>query len=103
MEIERIGLPQLTEDQIIAVCKAAELAARRIIFSRIPKRAILDLNITVEASFEEVLTFNVDVDVALSPLCKVDVDDIVRVAVDEAFKVVDKMLREFSSNARCKA
>ncbi|RLE51505.1 MAG: hypothetical protein DRJ20_02080 [Candidatus Methanomethylicota archaeon] len=98
-EIKYIGLPKLTEDQIAGVCQVGELAARKVILSRIPKRAILDLNITVEAVVEESLIFTVDVDVTLSPFYKVDVDSIVEEAVDEAFKAIEERLRELSCNA----
>ena len=98
-EIEEIGALNLDEDQIIKISKAAESAARKIIFKKIPKRAILDLNIIIEVIKENYLTFNIDINLTLSPFYKINLDEVIREAVDEAFKTIRRKIKELVGDA----
>ena len=85
----------LNPDQIEELCERAEEAARRYILSRIPKRRVSELTIIVETGGTDALTVDVDVEVRLSPLMRrVDVDKLVKGAVEAAFEAVDDYLEE---------
>lgn len=92
-----IKIPNLTYEQIIAICDSAEESARKYIFSRLPKSQVIDLNITVDVEGIKPLTIYVGVDVVLSPLAKdVDVDELVNEAAEKAISAADEKVREHS-------
>jgi len=95
---EEIGLPELSFKQIVTVCELAEVAARRYILSKVPKREISDLDISIDINASKLLTMNVDVDLTLSPLAQeVDVDHLVAEAVNTAIKAAESKLREMAA------
>ena len=95
---ESIGLTTLSFEQIVKICEAAETAARRFIFSEVPKQKIVDLDVTVDILASKPFIVDVDIDIALSPLVKnVDVNKIIDAAVDKALQAAEKTLRELIS------
>ena len=63
MDIELRRKP--TEDETEEICVAAEEAARRILFSKIPVKRVSDLDVTVEAVGDKPLVIAVEVGVEL--------------------------------------
>ena len=59
MSIELSRAP--TEDEIEAVCSAAEEAARQFIQSKLPLKKLEDMEITVEAIGDKPLVLNVEI------------------------------------------
>lgn len=57
------------------------------------------LNIVVSSSKDEEIVFNVDVDVEISGLARVDVNDLVEKAIDKAMEKIDERLREIAKRA----
>ena len=95
---EEIGLSELSFKQVVTVCEIAEVAARRYILSKIPRREISDLDIAIDVSASKLLTVNVDVDLALLPLAqKVNIDRLVEEAVNAAIKAAETKLREIAA------
>jgi len=93
---EPIGLTKLSFKQVVKVCEAAETAARRFIFSKVPRQKIVDLDITVDILASKPFVVNVDIDIALSPLIqKVDVNKLIDEAVDKALQAAENTLRDF--------
>lgn len=93
--MEEIGLPELTPEQVEEVCSIAEEAARKYVLSMAPPKRVEALNISVETIGEKTLTLVVDVEVVLSPLMQeYDVQKLAGEAVKEAFRSVEKYLRE---------
>lgn len=99
VELEFIGVKDVDEDQIVELCELAEDMIRNYLFSRIPRRQVLDLDITVEAELGESLVITIDVDVTLSPFFRSDLEEIEDEAIEEAFKVIERRLREFTKLA----
>lgn len=94
-----MGKPEassLDSDQVERLCEIAEESARKYIMSRISKRDVSDLDITVEAGGKKNnLAVNVDVEFRLSPLVKnLDAKRLAEEAVDVAFESVEKFLRQ---------
>lgn len=76
----------------------AEEAARRHIFSKVPKNGVSDISISVSLENAEVLNVDVDVEVRLSPLYRrINVKDLVEEAVKAAFEAIEKYLKTLSS------
>ena len=99
--VEKLGIPELTSQQIEELCAIAEEAARKHVLSRIPSKRIETLNISVDAEGTKPLTLTVDVDIALSPSMKdFDVQKLVNEAVKEAFTSAEKHLRELKCHSQ---
>lgn len=91
----KLGIPELTSQQVEELCSVAEEAAREYILSRVSAKRIETLNVSVETEGTKPVTLTVDVDVALSPLMKnLDVQRLVDEAVKEAFASAERYLRE---------
>ncbi|MCS7364221.1 MAG: DUF3194 domain-containing protein [archaeon GB-1867-035] len=95
-ELVLIGIKGISEDQIVELCELAENTICNYLFSNIPKRQILDLDITVEADLNESLIVTIDIDVTLSPFFQGNLEEVEDGAIDEAFRVIEQRLREFN-------
>jgi hypothetical protein len=90
-----VGACSLTNEHIEKLCEIAEEVARRYVASRVPKRAILNLSISVELKKSEAVNLEVEVDLALSPLFrKIDVKDLADEAVRAAFDAAERYMRQ---------
>ena len=99
--MERIGIPELTLEQVEELCERAEQAARNHVLSTIPNNRIATLNVTVETEGTKPLTVNVDVRVVLSPLMKdFDVEALTKEATETAFAHIEEYVREIT--CKCK-
>ena len=95
--MEETGIPELTIEQVAALCERAEQAAREHILSKIPNNRIATLDVTVDAEGTKPLTVNVDVTVVLSPLMKnFDVEALTKEATKTAFAHIEEHLRELT-------
>ncbi len=95
--LEDIGIPELTENQMQILSETAEKTARGYILSKVPKRKISKLDITVETAGVKPLTISVDIDLELSPLMKkINEKKLANEAVEKALEAVEKYLRELS-------
>ena len=92
-----LGIPELTDDQIEAVSREAENAARKHIFSKISQKIVEKLNIIVEAEGAKPVSFTVEVELALLPQAKgVNEETLTKEAVREAFKAIENYLRKLT-------
>ena len=92
--MHKLGIPELTTEQIEAVCSNAENAARKYILSKVPLKMVEKLNISVEAEGTKPLNLAVDVDLALAQQEEdVDLKKLVDEAVKEALKASENYLR----------
>ena len=88
------GIPELTLEQVEALCESAEQAARDYILSQIPASRIADLDVSVDAEGTKPITVNVDVTVVLSPLMKdFDVEALTKEATKRGFTRIEEILR----------
>ena len=93
--VEELGTPDLTTEQIEALCETAENAARKHVLSKVPSKNVEKLDISVEAEGTKPLNITVEIDLALSPKMKnFDADTLVNEAVKEAFTASEKYLRK---------
>jgi hypothetical protein len=93
--VERLGIPELTTEQIEALCSTAENAARKYFLSKVPQKMVEKLNISVEADGAKPVNLTVEIDAALSPQMKdFDLDTLVGEAVKEALNASENYLRK---------
>lgn len=88
---------ELSAEEAVVICDKAGEAARALIFQRVPQKDVVDLDIFVEVVSLRPLTLNVEVEVVLSPRIRknVDVNSVVKEAVDEAIRVADQAIIDF--------
>jgi len=99
--VEDLGIPELTSEQIEELCAIADEAAREYVLSKIPRKNIETLNISVDAEGTKPIILTVDVDITLSPIMKdFDVQKLVNEAVKEAFTSAKKYLRELKCHSQ---
>jgi hypothetical protein len=83
----------LTDEEIEAICTAAEEAARRSILSKISLKKVEDLNLTVEAEGDKPVSLTVEVGVETDiedSILRATIDD----ATDAAFAAAESKVRE---------
>ena len=89
-----LGIPELTTEQVEALCSNAENAAGKYILSKVSLKMVEKLDISVEAEGPKPLNLTVDVDLALSQQGKdIDLKKLVDEAVKEALKTSEDYLR----------
>jgi hypothetical protein len=95
--VEELSLPEVTTEQIEALCLTAENAARKHILAKIPSKMVERLNISVEVDGTKPVNLTVEIDIVLSPQMKnLNLDKLVDEAVKEALKVSEKYLRQLT-------
>ena len=93
--MDDLGIPELTIEQIEALCSNAENAARKYILSKVPLKIVEKINISVEAEGTKPLNLTVDIDLALVQQEKdIDLKKLVDEAVKEALKASENYLRK---------
>jgi hypothetical protein len=89
-----LGIPELTTEQIETLSSIAENAARKYVLSKVSKKDIDRLDISVEADGAKPVNVTVEVNLDLLPQAKNhDPQAIVKDAVDEAHKAAENFLR----------
>jgi len=91
VDIELRRVP--TDDEIEAICAAAEEAARKVILSNISLKELDDLNVAVEATGDKPLSLSVDVAVE-AELEDPDLAATIDRATDAAIAAADAKVRE---------
>ena len=90
-----LGLPELTTEQIEALCSTAENAARKYVLSKVSSKMVDRLDISVEAVGSKPVDVTVEVNLDLSPAAKsFDAQMLVKEAVNEAHKASENYLRK---------
>ena len=93
--VVRLGIPELTSEQIEELCSIAEETARKNVISKVPQKRIEKLNISTEAEGTKPLTLAIEMDVVLSSMMKgFDAKKLADEAVNSAFAAAEKYLKE---------
>lgn len=93
--MEKLGVPELTTDQIEVLCSNAESAARKYVLSQVPLKMLEKLDISVEAEGIKPLNLTVDVDLQLAQQkTKLNLKELVDGAAKEAIKASEEFLRK---------
>jgi hypothetical protein len=93
--VEKLGIPDLTTEQIETLCQTAENAARKQVLSKLSSKMVEKLNISVEAEGTKPVNITVEIDLELSPKMKnFDAGTLVNEAIKEAFKASENYLRK---------
>ena len=91
-----IGLPELTDEQVMEVVEAGERAARDYVLSMLPPKKIYDVGVSIVVEGTVPLTITVDVELRVASSAKVDPDELAREAARKAMEAVEARLRELA-------
>ena len=92
--MEKLGLPELTTDQLELLSKTVETAAKKYVLSKVSSKFVETLHIIVETTGEKPVIVIVEVILVLSPKAKnANADVIAKEAVKEAIKTSGIYLR----------
>jgi post-segregation antitoxin (ccd killing protein) len=95
MIVVELGIPELTTDQIETLCSTAEEAARKYVLSKVSNKDVDNLDISVEAKGSKPVNVTVEIKLLLSAKTKnIDADALVKEAVNQAHKTIEKFLRK---------
>ena len=90
-----LGLPELTTEQVEALCAITENAARKYIQAKVSSKLIDRIDIIVEAQGTKPVDLSVEIDFAMNEAAKgVDVDSLVKEAVAQAHLASENFLRK---------
>jgi len=95
-----IGLPELSDEQVMEVIKAGEEAARAYVLSRVPAKKVYDIGVSIQVEGTKPLTVTVDVELRLASSARVDPDELAREAAKKAMDVIGEKLRELALEGR---
>lgn len=85
-------LKKLTQEDIDVISEHFSDIANGLILAKIPSKEVLDLDINIEATYdEEELDINIDVDVNLDELSEIKNEDI-ELAIEEAYTKLDEFI-----------
>jgi len=100
MEEVEIGLPELSDEQIVELAELGERIAREYVLSKLPAKKVYDLDVSVQIEGEKPLTVTVDVGVRLASSARVDPEELAREAAKKAMEAIEARLRELALAGR---
>lgn len=93
--MEELDLPELTTEQLEALCSTAEDSARKYVLSKVPLKDVERLDVTVEAEGSKPLNLSIDVDLSLSTRTKeIELESLAKEATRAALKAAENFLRQ---------
>ena len=82
----------LSPDELKAICEAGESAAREYVLSRVDKRLVKGLSISVATEKRNETTFSVDVSIDLEPVLDMDAEELADLAAQAALDAIDNKM-----------
>jgi len=91
-----IGLPELSEEQLIEVGEIAQETIIKHVFDVLNRSDVKDIEVTMRINRDETLDLEVEVYLEVPVFVKVDVESLIDEAVEEAYAAVERKLREIA-------
>jgi hypothetical protein len=88
-----ISLAALSPDELKAICEAGESAAREYVLSRVDKRLVKELNISIATEKRNGTTFSADISIDLEPVVDMDPEELADLAAQAALDAIDDKMR----------
>ncbi|NJE42341.1 DUF3194 domain-containing protein [Thermococcus sp. GR6] len=92
-----IGLPELSEEQLIKIGELAQETIIDYVFDHLTRSEVKDIEVTMRINREETLDLEIEVYLEVPIFVKVDVDKLIDEAVERAYEVVERKLREIAN------
>ncbi|ASJ03064.1 hypothetical protein A3L09_07250 [Thermococcus profundus] len=91
-----IGLPELSEDQLVEIGELAQEVVIKHVFDALNKSEVKDIEVTARINRGETLDLEIEVYLEVPVFVRVDVDALIDEAVEKAYAAVEKRLREIA-------
>jgi hypothetical protein len=94
--VVHIGLPELTEEEIIEVGELAQKVVMKHVFDALSRSDVKDIEVTTRINRGETLDLELEVYLEVPVFVKVDVEGLIDEAMERAYTAVEKRLREIA-------
>ncbi|AAL80507.1 hypothetical protein PFDSM3638_01740 [Pyrococcus furiosus DSM 3638] len=102
-KVIHIGLPELSEEELIRVGEIGQKIIINYIFDHLAKSEVRDLEVTARINRGETLDLELEVYVEVPIFVKVDVESLIEEALDKAYEAIEDYLRRISNERGEKA
>ncbi|WP_258084614.1 DUF3194 domain-containing protein [Thermococcus thermotolerans] len=102
-KVINIGLPELSEEQLIEVGEVAQETIIKHVFDVLNRSDVKDIEVTMRINRNETLDLEVEVYLEVPVFVKVDVEGLIDDAVEKAYAAVERKLREIADEGQNKA
>jgi len=96
VRVVHIGLPELSEEQLIEIGDLAQETVVNYIFEHLSKSEVKDIEVTTRINRNEMLNLEVEAYIEVPIFVKVDVDKLIEEALEKAYEKVEERLREIA-------
>ncbi|NJF24297.1 DUF3194 domain-containing protein [Thermococcus sp. Bubb.Bath] len=91
-----IGLPPLSEEELIEIGELAQETVLKRIFGALNRGDVKDVDVTTRINLGDTLDLEVEAYLEVPVFVKADVEKLVEEALEEAYSVVERRLREIA-------
>ncbi len=91
-----IGLPELSEEQLIEIGELAQGVIIKHVFSELNRSDVKDIEVTTRINRDETLNLEIEVYLEVPVFVKVDVERLIDEALEKAYDAVERKLREIA-------
>ncbi|AEC52077.1 hypothetical protein PNA2_1161 [Pyrococcus sp. NA2] len=95
-KVVHIGLPKLSEEELIEIGDIAQRVIINYIFEHLAKSEVRDMEVTARINQGETLDLELEVYIEVPIFVKVDVESLIDEAIDKAYEVVERHLRKLA-------
>ncbi|ASJ12208.1 DUF3194 domain-containing protein [Thermococcus thioreducens] len=98
-----IGLPELSEEQLIEVGEIAQETIIKHVFDALNRSDVKDIEVTLRINRGEILDLEIEVYLEVPVFVKVDVEKLIDEAVEKAYDAIERKLREIANEGKAQA
>ncbi len=98
--VVHIGLPELSEEQLIEVGELAQETVIGYVFGVLNRSDVKDIEVTTRINRGETLDLELEVYLEVPIFVKVDVEELIEKAVEKAYEAVERKLREIANEGK---
>ncbi|ASI99710.1 DUF3194 domain-containing protein [Thermococcus celer] len=98
-----IGLPELSEEELIEIGELAQETVMKSIFGVLNRSDVKDVEVTTRINRGETLDLELEVYLEVPVFVRIDVDRLIEEAVERAYNVVERRLREIADEGKAQA
>lgn len=95
-----IGLPELSEEEIIEIGELAQRIIIKHVFSELNRSEVKDIEVTTRINRDDTLNLEIEVYLEVPVFVKVDVERLIEEALEKAYDAVEKRLREIANEGK---
>ena len=99
-EIIYIGLPELSEEQLIEIGELAQGVIIKHVFDALNRSDVKDIEVTTRINHDKTLNLQIEVYLEVPVFVKVDVDALIEEALEKAYENVERKLREIADEGK---